>query len=70
MDGERRLQLVMVGGKSDARMQTIRPDDVKDKATSLLNAENCLQLDSKFRSLDKQYKPAHLKVRDGVMVLM
>lgn len=44
------------------------PDDVKEKATSLLNAENCLQLDSKSRSLDKQYEAVNLTFRCGMMM--
>jgi hypothetical protein len=67
-DGERRLQLVMVGGKSDARMQTTAPDDVKEKATSLSNAKYCLQLDSKSRSLDKRYEAVNLTFRCGMML--
>jgi hypothetical protein len=47
----------MVGGKSDARMQTIRPDDVEEKATSLLNAKYyCLQLDSNLVHLTSNTK--------------
>jgi hypothetical protein len=67
-DGERRLQLVVVGGKSAARRHTTAPDDVKETATSLLHAQYCLQLRSKSRSLIKRYKTAHLTVRDGVMI--
>jgi hypothetical protein len=45
-----------------------RPDDVKEKATSLLNANYCLQLDSKSRSLEKRYETVRLTVRGGVII--